>query len=276
LREARDAFGAAAAVICTDTSRHVADVTEALRCGLHVLCEKPLAPSHREAGGIREASMAAGRTVFVACCLRFDPGLKAFRDRLADAGELLSVRIECRSWLPEWRPNRPYKESYSARAGEGGALLDLVHEVDYALMFFGLPEQVHGELINHGLLGIPVDETASGSWRGPRGALVTMELDIVSRVNARFVRAAGTQGEIGYDLLTRALTRMRPGDSSMTERIPGAMGDVYEAQARAFLDFLSGGSPGELATIEEGMNVLAVCDAWRRSSLTGCVEKVLP
>lgn len=274
LREARDAFGAEAAVICTDTSRHVADIMEALRCGLHVLCEKPLASSSPAAGGLQEAARAAGRTVFVACCLRFDPGLEAFRNNLADAGDLHSVRIECRSWLPGWHPERPYKESYSARAGEGGALLDLVHEVDYALRFFGLPSRIQGDLINHGLLGIPVDETAAGTWRVPRGALISMELDFVSRANVRFVRAAGTQGEISYDLVTRTLTRIRPGRPSRVERIPGALGDVYETQARAFLDFLAGGLPGELATLEEGMNVLAVCDAWRRSSMTGCMEKV--
>ncbi len=36
------------------------------------------------------------------------------------------------SWLPDWRPDRDYRESYSARLDEGGVLRDLVHEIDYA------------------------------------------------------------------------------------------------------------------------------------------------
>jgi len=274
LCEARDAFGVEAAIICTDTSRHVANVMEALSCGLHVLCEKPLAPSCHATKGLQEAMRAAGRAVFVACNLRFDLGLKIFRNHLADAGELHSIRIECRSYLPEWRPHQPYKDSYSARVGEGGVLLDLVHELDYALWFFGQPSHVNGVLINHGLLDIPVDETAAGSWRAPNGALISMELDYVSRVKSRFVRATGTKGEIIYNIVARTLNLVRPGQAMMTKQIPGNTGDAYQAQALAFLEFLSGGSPGELATIEAGMNVLAVCDAWRRSSLTGCAEKV--
>ena len=50
-----------------------------------------------------------------------------------------AVRVECQSWLPYWRPERDYRESYSARADEGGVLRDLVHELDYAIWAFGGP-----------------------------------------------------------------------------------------------------------------------------------------
>src|SRR5471030_3247094 len=46
VQEANQA-GATIAVIATDTRRHAADAEEALRAGLHVLLEKPMASSAR-------------------------------------------------------------------------------------------------------------------------------------------------------------------------------------------------------------------------------------
>ena len=56
------------------------------------------------------------------------------------ASRPLSAHVSCQSWLPDWRPGRDYRESYSARADEGGALRDLVPELDYATALLGRPE----------------------------------------------------------------------------------------------------------------------------------------
>lgn len=79
-QEAADAFGCAAfadfgemcasagldaVVIATPTHLHESMVMTALRCGLHILLEKPMAPTYAEAERIVAAAEAAGRVLTV-------------------------------------------------------------------------------------------------------------------------------------------------------------------------------------------------------------------
>ena len=68
--------------------------------------------------------------IFVAYNLRFHPHLEAVKDALSGR-EIWSVHARCGSYLPDWRPDRDYKETSSAnKSMGGGVLLDLSHEFD--------------------------------------------------------------------------------------------------------------------------------------------------
>lgn len=273
LAEAR-AWGAIGAVIATDTGRHVSDALQAVSLGMPTLCEKPLAPAAAPARMLRKAVEEFSVPVYVACCLRFDEGLWRVRGMLEAISPLHSVRIECRSYLPEWRPARDYRDSYAARADEGGVLRDLIHEVDYALWLFGRPACVHGKLANLGRLGIQAEERAEASWTTRDGVGVSIELDYLSRRRVRFLRAAGAGGELHYDLLARRIEVWRAGEEAYIVDDMPPLGHIYPAQARALLSLLQGGSAGRLTTMEEGILALEVCDAWRASASTGRTEEV--
>ena len=119
-------LGAKACVIATDTGRHLRDALTALDLGLDILVEKPLANDAAQAREIAQAASKRRRKAYVACVLRFSESLNQFRKLLDKPGRLHAVAVECRSYLPDWRPGRRYKESYSARASEGGVLRDLI------------------------------------------------------------------------------------------------------------------------------------------------------
>jgi predicted dehydrogenase len=267
-------MGARAAVIATDTLRHVPDTQHALRLGLDVLCEKPLAEDAVAASRLPDLPEESRPRLFVAYCLRFEEGLSAFRSRLGSIGEIHSVRIECRSFLPEWRPDRDYREGYSARASEGGVLRDLSHEVDYACWLFGTPKAVSGIARNTRRLGIESEEFAEAFWVAPGGACVSMALDYLSKPPSRFVRAYGSLGEIEYDFLSRCLVLRETSGRKQEERLQGNPGDMYVEQMRRFLQAASGGDHGALATGGHGLKVLALCDAWRKSASSGRREEM--
>lgn len=268
------ALGAAGAVIATDTGRHVADTMQAVSLGMPTLCEKPLAPAAAPARTLRRAVERLSTPVYVACCLRFDEGLWRVRGMLEAISPLHSVRIECRSYLPDWRPDREYRSSYAARAEEGGVLRDLIHEVDYALWLFGRPARVRGELANLGRLGIAAEERAEASWTTRDGVGVSIELDYLSRRRVRFLRVAGAGGELHYDLLARRIEVWRAGGEAYPLNDLPPLGQIYPAQARTFLSLLQGGSAGYLTTMDEGIQALEVCDAWRASAASGRTEEV--
>jgi len=266
--------GARAVVIATDTLRHVTDVEQALRLGLDVLCEKPLAQDSCAASRLLDLTKSGMPKLFVAYCLRFDAGLSAFRSRLGLIGEIHSVRIECRSFLPEWRPDRDYRESYSARVAEGGVLRDLSHEVDYACWIFGTPKMVSGVACNTRRLGIESEEIAEAFWVASGGAGVSISLDYLSKPPVRFVRALGSLGDLEYDFLSRRLVLREASGTQQEEKMDGNPGDMYALQMRQFLKVVAGGEPGVLATERSGLQVLALCDAWRKSARLGRQERL--
>ena len=49
----------------------------------------------------------------------------------------------CSTYLPDWRPNQDYRQTYSAHSELGGGVeIDLIHEWDYIYYLFGQPSEV--------------------------------------------------------------------------------------------------------------------------------------
>ena len=265
--------GPAAVVVATDTGRHLKDSRELLALG-DLLIEKPLAPSAAGLADLHRAATAVGRRMFVAYCLRFDAGLQAFRERLPEIGRVDSVRIESQSFLPAWRPQRSYRDSYSARADEGGVLRDLSHEVDYAVWLFGHPERVFGLLGNSGRLGIEAEESADLAWTVPGGPTVSIRLDYLSPVARRRLRATGDLGEVEWDGISGEVELRAPGRDPVRTRAALDRDGMMARQARAFLRAAAGGGGDFLATFEEAAFVASLCDAVRESSARGTVATI--
>lgn len=253
-------------IVATDTGRHVADSEIALENRFHVLVEKPLATDAEEGKRLCARAREVDRGIFVGCVLRFSESLNYFRTLLAEIGRLHSVRIECQSYLPDWRPQRSYRESYSARGAEGGVLRDLVHEIDYAGWIFGWPKAVYADLRNLGRLGIETEEIADLVWQTSEGCVVSITLDYLSRSPRRRMRAMGEKGTLEWDGMQNTVTLNGDGP------VPWVRGSVQNREAmfleqdRAFLDSAQDFSEPRLATGRDGLRVLAVCDAARRSS----------
>lgn len=262
-------LGARLCVIATDTRRHAVDSRAALRLGYDVLVEKPLARDADEASAVLAEARRLRRSVFVGCVLRFSKSLALFRRLLPRIGRIHATSIECRSYLPDWRPARGYRRSYSARANEGGVLRDLIHEIDYAGWILGWPTAVRGTLGNTGRLRISAEETAELSWLTPGGARVGIALDYLSVPPRRRLAAYGARGTLEWDGIGQAVSLRRPGRPAQVYRAGQTPLERLAAQDRAFLR----GGAG-VASARDGLRALAVCDAARRSSRTCRTERV--
>ena len=266
------AAGARAVIIATDTARHVTDLRSALQLRCPVLVEKPLAANTSGLSDLAPEIDRANHRVFVACDLRFDTSLLRFRQRLPEIGAVHAVRIECQSYLPAWRTNRDYRQSYSARAAEGGVLLDLTHEIDYAVWLFGAPSRVFARLQNSGRLEIESEEAADLYWETPDGAAISIRLDYLSRATHRTMHAYGESGEIEWDGVAQTVTLRIDNECPQTEQFPQERDATVRDEDTAFLRAASGGDPVNLTTFEEGALAVSICDAARRSSVSGKFE----
>jgi len=259
-------------IVATDTSRHVADAIEALDAGAgRILVEKPVAPTRVQAEFL--AAHARSSDVWVAAPLRAHEAFRQLITLVGDVGVPTSAHVRCQSWLPDWRPDRDYRESYSARLDEGGVLRDLVHELDYAEVLLGRPTLLGAQLDHTGPLDIEAEQAATLLWYTAT-AIVTCRLDYVTRPATRGITIRGQNGALDWDLTTATVTHLDTTGGATTTSFPADLDrdSVMATQARAALELTPETNPaqrhtaGAPATLAEGLATLELCDRAREMS----------
>ena len=113
------AGGVEVLVVGTPNYLHAPETIAALRAGVHVLVEKPMALNAAEARAMLDAGANAPALLLVAHCWRFDPEVLWLRAR-AQAGELGQIiRTKGYGVHANWGPTGWFTE---ARFAGGGAL----------------------------------------------------------------------------------------------------------------------------------------------------------
>lgn len=125
--------------ICLPTAMHAPVAIEALRCGKHVLVEKPMGLDAAECESMMAEADKAGRLLMSAQVLRFFPAYLPLIDaaRNGKLGEPRHALFRRRCAAPGWSAWLTNKST------SGGGVFDLlIHDVDMALVCFGKPEAV--------------------------------------------------------------------------------------------------------------------------------------
>ena len=169
--------------IVTPNQTHAPLTIAALRAGLHVLCEKPMAMNAAQARRMVAAADEAKRKLAIHFNHRMAPNVQAMR-RYVEAGEVGQIYFARTVW--HRRRGFPDKPSFlqNASAG-GGAMIDLgVHILDIALYLMDYPQPVavsaqavnrFGELDAPGMK-MDVDDFASAYIRFDNGAALALEV----------------------------------------------------------------------------------------------------
>src|SRR6266567_3808005 len=125
-----------AVIIATPNFTHAPIALAAIAAGKHVLCEKPIAMSYREARSMAEAAEKAGVRHMTAFTYRFVPAMRylAHLVKRGDAGQPYHYR-SCR--LQDWGTrNLGWRQvKQLASTGELGDMLS--HRVDFAHLLLG-------------------------------------------------------------------------------------------------------------------------------------------
>lgn len=265
-------------VVATDTARHIDDALGALRQGAaKVLLEKPVSATADAARPLVDEPHSASR-VFVAAPLRAHLGFLEFCRRVEALPAPRTAHVFSQSWLPDWRPARDYRESYSARADEGGVLRDLVHEIDYAVVALGSPSSssVRAVIERDGPLQLEAEQGATLLWRTPT-ATVTMRLDYTTRPARRGALVTSAEGSVQWDPISGSVTSTSS-DGRLETRDFADDRDrntVMARQARAALDLAPDGpaetllAAGAPATLSQGVAAVRIGDLARANGDLG-------
>lgn len=172
-----------AVVVATATDQHAPIAKQALEAGRNLFIEKPV--SHSWVGIDELSSLAERAVVEVGCQLRAHPNLVALSHMLkqTEHGRPLTYRLSMGHRLDAWRPAQDYRRGYSSDSNRGGgALFDLIHQIDIALWFFGPVTAVQAVLAKRSNLDIRCEDIANLLVSHKSGVVGHIQLDMASPV----------------------------------------------------------------------------------------------
>ena len=249
--------------ICAPTHAHPELAIAALKAGKHVVCEKPLARTAREARRIAGVAARAGRILMPAMCLRFWPEwvwLKQAIDSKA-YGRVLAARLRRVAQPPAWG-----QKFFLDGKLSGGALLDLhIHDTDFIQFCFGRPLSVFstGFSIVSGAVDHVVTQyqvasgaavSAEGSWAMTEGFGFHMSYTAVfehATADYDIVRGADALKLFEKDKDPRTLRLSRE--------------DGYLGELKYMLQCVRSGKPPATVTAQDGVSAVEICEAEGRS-----------
>ncbi|WP_334018918.1 Gfo/Idh/MocA family protein [Alteromonas sp. S015] len=197
------------AIVASPAPFHALHAIELIQAGIPTLIEKPLSTNLEDANAILTCAYGANNQVAVGYCLRFLPSALLMKSLVEKrkVGQIFNVFIEVGQYLPDWRPNKHYKDTVSASAElGGGALFELSHEFDYCQWMFGELSLQHASLRSSPQLKLDVEDMVDVVATLPNGALVNIHLDFLQRQAHRTCRVVGSDGVLNWDLINNSVT----------------------------------------------------------------------
>jgi predicted dehydrogenase len=259
------------ALICTPPASHLELASRALEAGAHLFVEKPISHTSDDVDALLRDARRSQRCVMVGLNLRFLPSLKRVKELLDERriGEVLSVRAEFGSYLPDWRPGRDYRDNYAVHAAQGGGiLLDAIHEFDYLVWLLGDVAEVWCTAEHRSDLAGDTEDLVEATLRFESGVLAQVHLDYIQRVYRRRLQMIGEGGNIEWDYPTHSVSVGAPGaapareDWSTRENDSNAM---YLAEIEHFIGCVQQ-RESPLVDGQEALRSLRVVEAAKRSA----------
>jgi len=242
--------GADAVYIATPVFLHAPQTIAALRAGLHVLCEKPMALDYAGACSMRQAALECGRILGISYYRRLYP-------KVARAKALLEAGVIGRPFLGEatshgWVAPEDDERAWlfdPVRAG-GGPLYDIAcHRIDLMNFFFGRPLRATAHLSTL-VQPIPVEDNATVLTEHETGVRGLVDVRWHSHVVRDEFRIRGTDGEMDLTPLNGPTLRW-PGGEEQLPAHPNLHNPCIHDFVNAVLDGAPLASPVETALLTE-------------------------
>ena len=268
--------------VCLPNYLHSDVAVAALRAGKHVLCEKPLAASVRDARKIVRAQKASDRTCMVAMKLRFMPEAHYIsrdlnKGTFGDAYYGYTHYMRPPGGIPTGTGNWFITKSKSG----GGALIDNgVHLLDLNWYLMGCPRPVYafgstcarfGPQMDGIKDSFDVEDFGCGLIKFENGASIYLDNAWASMVAGQLIglRILGTTG--GATMWPFSIIKCSRGKNRAVT--PNLSRRRFKTQFEHFVECVVGDSE-TLSPPGQGLTVLKMLDAIYRSSERGSAVKI--
>lgn len=258
--------------VCSPPRYHVSQSLVALDAGIPVLLEKPVSPDYADCLRLFER-LEQGGELLLGYTYRWWEPLRRLRDliRAGKIGRVRLARFTMSAHLADWHPWEPYQEFFMAsRELGGGALLDESHFIDLMLWFFGRPERLFARVEKISDLEITTDDFVEVSAVYSNGLRASIHLDLIGRPHEKRVVCVGESGTLQCRFDPNELRFCNTCDPAWEVELYALdRNDMFMGVAREFLDLISGSRRPLTCNIGDGLGVLEIVEACRRSQETG-------
>lgn len=263
--------GIQAAILCSPASLHVPQAIEFVKAKIPVLIEKPLSLNMGSTNYLKRLSQTLSVPVLVGYCFSHCDSLNKLVSLYSNnhAGESFYVRIECSSYLPNWRPVQDFKNTVSANPSlGGGVLLELSHELEYANRIFGPFSELFAKINKINSLGLDVEESAEIILTNRDNLRVSIHIDFCSRAIERTCRIYGDQSVLKWDGINDRTSLYKDGKELEFWQFSKQRNDMFIKQLKHFFECVSLNIQ-PMVTLENGINVLQLIESIKESNSTG-------
>ena len=187
-------------IIASETVKHFEQLNYICSKVQHkkILVEKPLYDKLYE-------KIETTNQISTAYNLRFHPVLEKLGDILRDE-DIYYVNVICGQYLPTWRPEQDYRDSYSADINQGGGVLrDLSHELDYIIWLFGDIKKIDAINTKVSDLEINSDDIFTAIAISDRKIIINLSIDYISKTPMRRLIVHTQISTIEADLITNTI-----------------------------------------------------------------------
>lgn len=258
-------------IVASPATFHAQHAIPLIKAGVPVLIEKPLSASIEDSKAIAEAADFYKTPVAIGYCLRYLSSsvfMKSLIEKKA-IGDIYNAFIDIGQYLPDWRPNKSYRDSVSASESlGGGALLELSHELDYIQWLLGQLKPHSAILRSSKELDLKVEDLADVLACNSEGALVSIHLDFLQRKAHRKCRFIGSEGNLEWDLLLNEITIITEASEDKVFSAPDW--DKNKMYLNMILDFerLINGKKNQCITLLEAQQTVSFVTQVKNLALT--------
>jgi len=247
--------------ICNPTSMHLETSLVVAKAGMNFFLEKPISNSLFKVDELIKIIKEKNLVVQVGYQFRYEPELIKLKQKLKQVGQIKKAKIICSSFLPDWRPEIDYRQNYAAKKElGGGVLLDLSHEIDYAVWLFGIVEKVSAKVKKSDKLDIETEAIADLELTHQSGVKSYIHLDYVTKGYIRNCQIFGESGQLSWDFAEIKNTGWN-------------INQMYIDEAKNFIDSINGIKKPK-PTIQEGKQVLEIVEAAKKASKSKKIIKL--
>ena len=171
--------------------------------------------------------------------------------------------------LDAWRPDQDYQQGYSANSARGGgALFDLIHQIDIALWLFGPAAGVHAVLTKLGPLNIQGDDVTNLLLTHKNGVTGHIQLDMASSVYRCEAEVMTSEALFRWSNADGKLRQQSAEGEIIANCVPENLkrNDLFHTHMSHWLKRMDDPKLSPLCNFEDGVAALEVALGARKSS----------
>jgi predicted dehydrogenase len=257
-----EALGIDFAIIAAPPSVQEKVLFDIVESGIDFFVEKPIGIKYEVVAAIAALAKEKQLISMVGYNLRFHPVVQKVKEILDKnkLGNIASIRVSVGQYLPDWHPHEDYRQGYSAnRSLGGGAILDLIHEIDLAYSLFGTVADVLCFKAKSSHLEIDTEDVAEMLIKFESGIIASIHTDYICRAGHRKGMIIGDGGSLEYDLLENSIVLKIANQNIQRMSFEFERNDMYLNEMKLFISSVHNRVLPD-SNIHAGLDVLKIAN----------------